>query len=66
MKSFKQFFLKEEGNAAGGESSVLGPNASKPYGDNTAGDTRIPFSIFGKKIQKRSPFDKKNKRRKKK
>jgi hypothetical protein len=65
MKSFKQFFLKEEGNMAGGEGSVLGPNASKPYGDNTAGDTRIPFSIFGKKIQKRVPFNKKNKRRKK-
>jgi hypothetical protein len=66
MKSFKQFFLKEEGNTAGGEGSALGPNASKPYGDNTTGDTRIPFSIFGKKIQKRALFDKGGKRRKKK
>jgi hypothetical protein len=57
--------ILEEENVAGGETSALGPNASKSYGDNTAGDTRIPFSVFGKKIQKRSPFDKKSKKRKK-
>ena len=68
MKSFKQFFLKEE-NVAGGPTSALvtpdsssvssqfsGPNVYNP------GDNRRAKPLF-KKVQKRAFLDRKNKKK---
>lgn len=70
MKSFKQFFLKEENVAGGPTSALVTPDSvstssqfSGPgvYGDPK--DARRAKLLF-KKIQKRPFLDKKNKRKK--
>lgn len=69
MKSFKQFFLKEENVAGGPTSALVTPDSSSVSsqfsGPNVynSGDSRRAKPLF-KKIQKRPFLDKKNKKKK--
>jgi hypothetical protein len=69
MKSFKQFFLKEENVAGGPTSALVSPDSTSTSsqfsspGIYNPGDNRRGKPLF-KKIQKRPFLDKKKKRKK--